>query len=201
MLHAKKWTFLAVSSLTEQLQQLAQYLGKQLRAKKISTLFLPSAHRDTLEVQWNRYDEMGIPYHLLLNEKTLRNGILHLRSRDTTLKVCLVSRVAKRGENLSGICCVAGTSSCLRVAKLCGEVVWKLLICSWFSFLIKMYIFNIFKLKIVLPACLPKLLHSFTRCQKFTFRLKNNNGNNSPLFEIDVNFVLEIFWHFFASLE
>lgn len=77
-----------MSSLTEQLQQLAQYLGKQLRAKKISTLFLPSAHRESLEVQWCRYDEMGIPYQVLLTEKTLKNGILQLRSRDTTLKVC-----------------------------------------------------------------------------------------------------------------
>lgn len=75
------------TSSTEQLQQLAQFLAKQLRAKKITTLYLPSAHRDSLESQWGRYDEMGVPYQVLLNERTLKNGIVQLRSRDTTLKV------------------------------------------------------------------------------------------------------------------
>lgn len=74
----------------EQLKQLAQYLAKQLRTKKVATLLLPSAQRDSLEVQWNRFDQMGVPYQVLLNERTLKNGIVQLRSRDTTLKVRLL---------------------------------------------------------------------------------------------------------------
>ncbi|KAF5288462.1 hypothetical protein FQR65_LT02114 [Abscondita terminalis] len=74
------------SSTTEELGSLALYLCKQLRAEHISSLLLPTATRHTLDLQWNQYDQLGIPYTVVLNEGTLKNGISLLRSRDTTLK-------------------------------------------------------------------------------------------------------------------
>ncbi|KAJ8931380.1 hypothetical protein NQ314_015716 [Rhamnusium bicolor] len=74
-----------VSTVSE-LNDLALYLCKQLRTNHISTLLLPSSWRHTLEAQYKQYDQLGIPYNVVLNENTLKNGIAQLRSRDTTLK-------------------------------------------------------------------------------------------------------------------
>ncbi|XP_018323704.1 DNA polymerase subunit gamma-2, mitochondrial [Agrilus planipennis] len=68
------------------LNDLALYLCKQFRNECISTLLTLNAPKVTQEVQWQQYDQMGIPYTVVLNDNTLRNGIAHLRSRDTTLK-------------------------------------------------------------------------------------------------------------------
>lgn len=73
-------------SLIPELSDLALYLTKQLRANQVSTLYIPSSSKLSLEAQWRQYDEMGIPYNIILNENTLKNGICLMRSRDTTLK-------------------------------------------------------------------------------------------------------------------
>lgn len=57
----------------------------------ISTLLLPDVARKSLESQFARNDELGIPYTAVLNDTSLKNGIVGLRSRDTTLKVSLGS--------------------------------------------------------------------------------------------------------------
>lgn len=77
----------AVNSINEDLIQLSLHLCKQLRGNNFSSLLLPISSRNTLESQWNHYDQIGIPYNILLNEGTLKTGISQLRSRDTTLKV------------------------------------------------------------------------------------------------------------------
>lgn len=74
------------SPVINELNDLALYLTKQLRTSHISTLFLPRSTKLTLEAQWKQYDELGVPYNILLNDGTLRDGIALLRSRDTTLK-------------------------------------------------------------------------------------------------------------------
>lgn len=74
------------SSITDELGSLALYICKQLRTEHISSLLLPSAVRNTLDLQWNQYDQLGVPFTVVLNEGTLKNGISLLRSRDTTLK-------------------------------------------------------------------------------------------------------------------
>lgn len=66
---------------------LCLYLNRKLRTNHISTLLLPSCSKTKLEEQYEQYDQLGIFYTLVLNENTLRNGMIHLRSRDTTLKV------------------------------------------------------------------------------------------------------------------
>jgi DNA polymerase gamma 2 len=63
------------------------YLTKQLRGAGISTLLLPDMAKKSLESQFSRNDELGIPYTVVLNDASLKNGIVGLRSRDTTLKV------------------------------------------------------------------------------------------------------------------
>jgi DNA polymerase gamma 2 len=77
----------AAASVGEELSQLALYLTKQLRSVGISTLLLPDITKKSLESQFSRNDELGIPYTVVLNDASLKNGIIGLRSRDTTLKV------------------------------------------------------------------------------------------------------------------
>ncbi|KAF2882739.1 hypothetical protein ILUMI_23472 [Ignelater luminosus] len=74
------------AAVTEELSQLALYLCRKLRSDHISSLLLPSATKNSLESQYRHYDQLGIPYTVVLNENTLKNGIAFLRSRDTTLK-------------------------------------------------------------------------------------------------------------------
>ncbi|XP_031346500.1 DNA polymerase subunit gamma-2, mitochondrial [Photinus pyralis] len=74
------------SSTLEELSSLALYLCRKLRDGHVSCLLLPMTIKTTLESQWAPYDEMGVPYTVILNETTLKNGISLLRSRDTTLK-------------------------------------------------------------------------------------------------------------------
>lgn len=71
------------------LRDLAQYLCNLLRAKNISCLYVPTSFKKTLDAQWSHYDQLGVPYSVLLNETTLKNGVLNLRSRETTLSVSL----------------------------------------------------------------------------------------------------------------
>jgi DNA polymerase gamma 2 len=77
----------AAASVGEELSQLALYLTKQLRGVGISTLLLPDIAKKSLESQFSRNDELGVPYTVVLNDTSLKNGIIGLRSRDTTLKV------------------------------------------------------------------------------------------------------------------
>lgn len=74
-------------SILNELNDLGLYLCKQLRTNHVSTLFLPSASKSTLDSQYVQYDQLGIPYTVVLNERTLKDGIGSLRNRDTTLKV------------------------------------------------------------------------------------------------------------------
>ncbi|XP_066254386.1 DNA polymerase subunit gamma-2, mitochondrial isoform X2 [Euwallacea similis] len=78
--------FAEVASNRSELKDLALYLTKQLRSNHLSTLLLPSSSKLPLQVQWRQYDELGVPYSVLLNERTLKDGLVLLRSRDTTLE-------------------------------------------------------------------------------------------------------------------
>nr|CAI5823090.1 unnamed protein product [Callosobruchus analis] len=76
----------ANAASVSELSDLALYLSRQLRTHHISSLLLPSASKLSLETQYKQYDQLGAPYTAVLNENTLKDGILYLRSRDTTLK-------------------------------------------------------------------------------------------------------------------
>ncbi|KAM5310478.1 DNA polymerase subunit gamma-2 isoform 2-T2 [Glossophaga mutica] len=50
--------------------------------------------QSSLEQLYSKYDEMGILFTVLITEATLENGLIHLRSRDTTMKEMMhVSKV------------------------------------------------------------------------------------------------------------
>lgn len=68
---------------TSDLNDLAVYLCRLLRKAGFPVMFLP--HFSSLESQYLHHDQLGIPYTILLKESTLKNGILYLRSRDTSL--------------------------------------------------------------------------------------------------------------------
>lgn len=72
--------------LYEDLKDLTKYLCKKLRGNNVVSLMLPNFARATLETQFKNFDHLGVPYTIVLGENTLKNGILYLRSRDTTIK-------------------------------------------------------------------------------------------------------------------
>jgi len=62
-------------------------LGLSLKKSGISTLITPYLAKKSLESQFTDSDCLGIPYTAVLNESTLEDGILGLRSIETTLEV------------------------------------------------------------------------------------------------------------------
>lgn len=77
---------MSVISGKDELKDLSLYICLQLRNLYISCLLLPISQKGSLEAQFQLYDKLGVPYTIVLNENTLKNGIALLRSRDTTLK-------------------------------------------------------------------------------------------------------------------
>lgn len=73
----------------ENLKDLATLLSKKIRKNGIPVLNLPDSCRVNVEAQYARNDAFGIPYTIFLNDATLNDGIIYIRSRDTTLKVYL----------------------------------------------------------------------------------------------------------------
>ncbi|KAF4528063.1 hypothetical protein B566_EDAN012025 [Ephemera danica] len=73
-------------SIGQDIADLAGFLARVLRQAGVSTMLLPDLGKKSLESQLVRYDELGVPYCVVLNEGSLKNGILALRNRDTTLK-------------------------------------------------------------------------------------------------------------------
>ncbi|KAK6643115.1 hypothetical protein RUM43_004618 [Polyplax serrata] len=71
---------------TQNLKELAMLLAKKMRKCGISVLMLSDMCTNTIERQMLRNDALGIPYTVLLNENTLKDGIIDIRSRDTTLR-------------------------------------------------------------------------------------------------------------------
>lgn len=53
----------------------------------MSTLIAPNIAKKSLETQFSDADCLGIPYIAVLNDSTLDDGILGLRSIETTLEV------------------------------------------------------------------------------------------------------------------
>lgn len=55
-----------------------------LRLMQENMIFTESSSK--LDEQLNKCDSLGIPYAVIIDESTLLNGLLKLRSRDTTLE-------------------------------------------------------------------------------------------------------------------
>uniref|UniRef100_K9J197 DNA polymerase subunit gamma-2 n=1 Tax=Desmodus rotundus TaxID=9430 RepID=K9J197_DESRO len=78
-----------------ELRQVCQGLFTELLENGISVWpgYLETA-QSSLEQLYSKYDEMGILFTVLITEATLENGLIHLRSRDTTMKEMMhVSKV------------------------------------------------------------------------------------------------------------
>lgn len=81
--------WIADAKKAEELKQLSIYLGLSLKKSGVSTLISPNLAKKSLELQFVDSDCLGVPYTAVLNETTLENGILGLRSIETTLEVTL----------------------------------------------------------------------------------------------------------------
>ncbi|PVD37551.1 hypothetical protein C0Q70_00145 [Pomacea canaliculata] len=64
---------------------LSQHVAKELREGNLSVLHLPR-NSDSMESQYRRNDELGVPYTVVLSDQTLESGVIIIRSRDTSLK-------------------------------------------------------------------------------------------------------------------
>ncbi|XP_063265178.1 DNA polymerase subunit gamma-2, mitochondrial isoform X2 [Prinia subflava] len=72
---------------TTELRQVCQGLFNELTENGISVWpgYLETVHM-SLEHLYTKYDEMSIPFTVLVSDSTLENGVVQLRSRDTTMK-------------------------------------------------------------------------------------------------------------------
>uniref|UniRef100_A0A1B6LUF5 Anticodon-binding domain-containing protein n=1 Tax=Graphocephala atropunctata TaxID=36148 RepID=A0A1B6LUF5_9HEMI len=71
----------------EELGQLATYVCLDLRKEGVHTLFTPgSRSKKSIDAQFGVHDSIGIPYTVVVTGESLTNGIMGLRSRDTTLQ-------------------------------------------------------------------------------------------------------------------
>ncbi|KAM5213404.1 DNA polymerase subunit gamma-2 isoform 2-T2 [Hipposideros larvatus] len=80
---------------TVELRQVCQGLFNELLENGISVWpgYLETA-QSSLEQLYSKYDEMSILFTVMITEATLENGLIHLRSRDTTMKeVMHISKV------------------------------------------------------------------------------------------------------------
>lgn len=71
-----------------ELQDLAKYVTSLLRRSNISTLNAPKCFVtgvDALNDALREMDNIGVPYGVLLDEISLKNGLIQLRNRDTTI--------------------------------------------------------------------------------------------------------------------
>ncbi|XP_026566960.1 DNA polymerase subunit gamma-2, mitochondrial [Pseudonaja textilis] len=70
-----------------ELRQVCQELFKELLENEISVWpgYLETM-QSSLEQLYTKYDEMGVLFTILISDATLENGLVQLRSRDTTLK-------------------------------------------------------------------------------------------------------------------
>ncbi|XP_021393112.1 DNA polymerase subunit gamma-2 [Lonchura striata] len=72
---------------TTELRQVCQGLFNELTENGISVWpgYLETVHV-SLEQLYTKYDEMSIPFTVLISDGTLESGVVQLRSRDTTMK-------------------------------------------------------------------------------------------------------------------
>ncbi|KAK2528428.1 hypothetical protein Q9233_007399, partial [Columba guinea] len=72
---------------TTEMRQVCQGLFNELSENKISVWpgYLETVHV-SLEQLYSKYDEMSVLFTVLITDATLENGVVQLRSRDTTMK-------------------------------------------------------------------------------------------------------------------
>ncbi|XP_070581038.1 DNA polymerase subunit gamma-2, mitochondrial-like [Ptychodera flava] len=86
--HAKITPFkVAVIPLknTRDMREISEHLSKELRMAGVNTLYMCDT-QTTLDQHFVRFDAMGVPFTVIINENTLKNGVIAMRNRDTTLR-------------------------------------------------------------------------------------------------------------------
>nr|XP_034363540.1 DNA polymerase subunit gamma-2, mitochondrial isoform X2 [Arvicanthis niloticus] len=98
---------------TVELRQVCQGLLNELLEKGISVWpgYLETMH-SSLEQLHSKYDEMSILFTVLITETTLENGLIQLRSRDTTMKEMM--HISKLRDFLTKYLASARNIECLR---------------------------------------------------------------------------------------
>lgn len=82
------FVYVSDESIAADLNDLAKYIQMLLNRSKITTFDLVNHsfnNKSVLDSKFNETDAIGIPYGLILDEISLQNGFMKLRSRDTTL--------------------------------------------------------------------------------------------------------------------
>ncbi|KAK6187868.1 hypothetical protein SNE40_005800 [Patella caerulea] len=69
---------------TKEIRHLADHFLQELRQNGIMVLDVSDSNGQTS--QFKRYDELGIPYTVIMNDQTLDTGVVGLRNRDTNLR-------------------------------------------------------------------------------------------------------------------
>ncbi|KAL8597650.1 hypothetical protein ACOMHN_031585 [Nucella lapillus] len=75
----------ATGSRSSEVRVLIDHVAKELREAGISVLNVP-ANSASMDAQYKRNDELGVPYTVVMSDQTLDTGILSVRDRDTRLK-------------------------------------------------------------------------------------------------------------------
>lgn len=71
-----------------EIHDLAKYITSLLRRANISTLNAPKCFvtgADALNGAVQEMDNIGVPYGIMLDENSLKSGLIKLRNRDTTI--------------------------------------------------------------------------------------------------------------------
>lgn len=72
----------------KELKQLTTYISMLLQRSDISVLSSAEYHCTKpldLEGKYHEMDKIGVPYGIILDEESLKTGLLKLRNRDTSL--------------------------------------------------------------------------------------------------------------------
>ncbi|CAH0387948.1 unnamed protein product [Bemisia tabaci] len=72
--------------LADNLYELSEHVGRNLRKSGISTLIKQDLGKKSFESQIAKNDALGIPFTIVLRESTLTDGMVGVRSRETTLE-------------------------------------------------------------------------------------------------------------------
>ncbi|XP_014676309.1 PREDICTED: DNA polymerase subunit gamma-2, mitochondrial-like isoform X5 [Priapulus caudatus] len=76
-----------VTGAGQELRDLTDYLAVEFANARLRMWYIQgTATVGSHESQYTRFDEMGIPYSISVNENTVKTGVCLLRNRDTTLK-------------------------------------------------------------------------------------------------------------------
>lgn len=70
---------------TDEIQEVSDILAKEFRTADINVLQVVSMASSPSAKAFERLDQMGVPFAVLLSDTTVKSGVVKIRNRDTTL--------------------------------------------------------------------------------------------------------------------